>query len=101
MLNTLKPIKDNKPDDNKNLSKYKEIFEELSNERMSERLDISEKIDFNNLTCYFISPNLAPINFTSFRGPWNIYSEIKNVNISIKKVEKDQNKFKSSLSRIQ
>ena len=85
MLNTLKPIKDNKPDDNKNLSKYKEIFEELSNERMSERLDISEKIDFNNLTCYFTNPNLAPINFTSFRGPLNFYSEIKNGNISIKK----------------
>ena len=32
-LNTLKPIKDKKSNDNKKLLKYKEIFEELSNER--------------------------------------------------------------------
>ena len=77
VLNTLKPIKDNKSADNKNLSKSKEIFEELSNERMREIQNISEKIDFNNLTYHFESPNLAPISFIGFRGTLNIYNEIK------------------------
>ena len=67
---------------------------------MSEIQDISEKIDFKNLTYYFTSPNLVPINFIGFRVPLNIYKEIKNSNISIKKAEGDQNEFKSSLSQI-
>ena len=41
-LSTFKPIKDKKSDDNEKLSKCKEVFEELSNKRMSEIQDISE-----------------------------------------------------------
>ena len=61
---------------------------------------MSEKNNFNNLTYFFTNPNLAPIIFIGFRGPLNIYNEIGNGNISIKKAEEDQNKFKSSLSEI-
>ena len=60
---------------------------------------MSREVNFNNLTC-FKGPNFAPITFISFRGPLNIYEEIKNVNISIKKAEEDQNKFKWNLSEI-
>ena len=59
-----------------------------------------KKNNFNNLTYYFTSPNLAPISFISFRSPLNIYNKIKNGNVPIKKAEEDQNKFKSSLSEI-
>ena len=48
-LNTLKPIKDNNSDDDENLLKYKEIFEELSNKRTDEIQNMSKQIDFNNL----------------------------------------------------
>ena len=63
---------------------------------MSEIQDISEKIDFNNLTYYFTSPNLVPINFISFRGPLIIYNEIKNGNTSIKR----QKKIKINLDQV-
>ena len=51
---TLKPkeleaIKDNKSDDNENPLKYIEFFEELSNERLSEKYNISKQIGFKNL----------------------------------------------------
>ena len=42
---------------------------------------ISHEINFNDLTYHFTSPNLASLNFISFRGPLNIYNEIKNGNI--------------------
>ena len=42
-LSTLKAIKGKKSDDNEKLSKRKEVFEELSNKRISEIQDISEK----------------------------------------------------------
>ena len=67
---------------------------------MDEIQQISKETDLNNLTYYFKSPNLALINFIGFTGPLNIYKEIQNSNISIKKAEEDQKKFKSNLNNI-
>ena len=44
----------------------------LLDKRMDETQKMSDEINFNNLTCYFASPNLAPINFIGFKGPLNI-----------------------------
>ena len=44
---------------------------------MSEILHIAKQIDFNNLTYYFKSQNLASVSFIGFRGPLHIYNEIK------------------------
>ena len=63
---------------------------------MSEIQDITGKIDFNNLTYYFKGSNIAPITFISFRGPLNIFKEIKNGDISLKK----QWKIKTNLNQI-
>ena len=67
---------------------------------MSEIDDIAKQIDFNNLSYYFTSPNLALINFISFRGPMHIYNEINNGNISTEKIEEDQKEFESNLNKI-
>ena len=48
----------------------------------------------------FQSSNLAPINFIGFRGPLNIYEEIKNGNVAIVKIEEEQSQFKSKLNEI-
>ena len=79
VLNTLKPIKDNNSDDDENLLKYKEIFEELSNKRIDEIQNMSKQIDFNNLIYYFTTPDLALINFIRFKGPMHIYNDIKKI----------------------
>ena len=79
VLNTLKPIKDNNSDDDENLLKYKEIFEELSNKRIDEIQNMSKQIDFNNLICYFTTSDLALINFIRFKGPIHIYNDIKKI----------------------
>ena len=61
-LNTLKPketkaINDNKFDDKEKSLKYKEIYDELSNQRIGEIYKISNQIDFNYLTYYFKDKN--------------------------------------------
>ena len=96
-LKTLKPIKDNKPDDNDKLLKYKENFDELSNERIDKIYNISKQIDFNNLTYYFKNKNIRPINFVGFGGPLHIFNKIKNGNTSAEKIKEDQKQFKSNL----
>ena len=106
-VDTLKTLKlkeleatEDKSDDNEKHLKYKEVFNELSNERIGEIYNIGKEIDFNNLTYHFKSSNTAPINFIDFRGPMHIYNETKNGNISIEKIEADQKQFKSKLNEI-
>ena len=80
-LNTLKPketkaINDNKFDDKEKSLKYKEIYDELSNQRIGEIYKISNQIDFNHLTYYFKDKNkkkknskdknIYAINFLNF-----------------------------------
>ena len=65
-LKELEAIKDNKSDDNENPLKYIESFEELSNERLSEKYNISKQIGFKNLVFYFKSKGITPINFIDF-----------------------------------
>ena len=90
----LEAIRDNK------FSIHKEVFNELSNERISEINNISKEIDFNNLTYYFKGQAIPPINFIGFRGPLNIYKEIKNGNITLEKIEENQENLRSKLSEI-
>ena len=76
-LKELEAIED-KSDDNEKYLKYNEVFNELSNEGILEIYNISNEIDFNNLTYHFNGSNIAPIKFVSFRGSMHIYNEIKN-----------------------
>ena len=66
-----------------NFQYKKNVFDKSLDERTDQIQKMSGDIEFNNLTYYLKSQNLAPINFTSFRGPLNIYKEIKNGNINI------------------
>ena len=52
---------------------------------MNKIYNMSKQIEFNNLTYKFKDENLAPIDFTGFRGPFTIYENIKNGNISSEK----------------
>ena len=54
--------------------KFKEVFNELSNERIYNN---SKKFNFNNLTDHYKGSNTAPINFIDFKGPMHIYNEQK------------------------
>ena len=66
---------------------------------MYEMQKMSGDIEFNQLTYYFKNQNLAPLNFIGFRGLLNIYEEIKNGKISIKKAKEYQKKLKSNLNK--
>ena len=73
---TLKPKElkaiEYKSDDNEKQLKYKDVFNELSNQRIGgEIYNTSKKINLNHL------------NFIDFRGSMYISTEVKNGNTSI------------------
>ena len=85
---TLKPKElkaiEYKSDDNEKQLKYKDVFNELSNQRIGgEIYNTSKKINLNHLNYHFKGSNTASINFIDFRGSMYISTEVKNGNTSI------------------
>ena len=82
-----KGIADKSDDD---LLMEKETYNRLLNKRMSEIQEISEKIDYNNLVYYFKSKGSGKRNFIKFKGPFGLFREIRDSNISLTNAEKEQ-----------
>ena len=78
----------------------KGTYNRLLGERLNEIQEIRKKIDYNNLTYYFKTSDISPITFIKFKGPFGFFKETKSGNISLKKTEEEQNKFKSILGEI-
>ena len=69
--------------------KQKEVFQELTNQKIDEIQTLSKQIDFNNLVYYFNGESRSK-NFISFRGPLNFYKNIKNDHTTLEKAEKNK-----------
>ena len=61
---------------------------------------MAKEIDYNKLIYYFKGPHIAPINSIKHKGPFNIFKEIRDGDKTLKEIEENQNKFKSSSSQI-
>ena len=53
---------------------------------------MSDKIDFNNLTCNF-KGQTASISFGKFGGPMYIHGHLKNGDTTLQQVEKQEKDF--------
>ena len=62
---------------------------------MDEILKMTEKIDFNNLT-YNFKVQTASINLGKVGGPMYIYGHMKNDDISLQQVKKQQKELKKN-----
>ena len=62
--------------------------------------EVNDKIDYNDLNYNFKIKSSAPINFIKFKGPFGIFREIRDGNISLTKAEENQEDFKKELDQI-
>ena len=60
----------------------------------------SKEIDYKSLIYNFTTKYSGSINFIKFIGPFSLFKELKNRNISLEKSEKDQEKFKREFGQI-
>ena len=67
---------------------------------MAKLQNFFEPINFHDLAYNFKGPNLGPISFIEFKGPNHIFKSIKNGDIALENVEKEQMKLKSNLNPI-
>ena len=79
----------------------KETYDRLSGEKLNEIQEISNKINFNNLTYYLKTSGISPVNFIKFKGLFLFFfKEIRDDFKLLKEAEEKQIKFKSELNEI-
>ena len=77
----------------------KEIYDEVSEERMDEILKMSREINYSSLVYDFKVPTPS-IYFSIFRGPMYNYNQLKNGEKTLQQVEKEQKTSKKDLNEI-
>ena len=84
--------------DNPFISKQKEIFNKLVDERTEKITDLDKRVNSNNLM-YRCKGNTADLNFNDFDNASDIINKIRDGKIDLANVKNNQEKFKSLLSR--
>ena len=76
------------------ISKQKEIFNELVDERLEKITDLDKKVNSDDLI-YRYKGNTADVKFDKFDNALNIINKIQNGEIKLEDVKYNQEKFKS------
>ena len=81
------------------ISKQKEIFNELVDERLEKITDLDKKVNSNDLI-YRYKGNTPDLNFDEFDNAFDIIDKIRDGKIDLPNVKNNQEKFKSYLEEI-
>ena len=81
------------------ISKQKEIFNELVDERREKITDLDKKVNCDDLI-YRYKSNTADVNFNKFDNALDIIDKIRDGKIDLVDVKNNQEKFKSYLGEI-
>ena len=73
--------------DSKSILEQKEIFNKLVNERKDKIIELTEKINLDDLT-YYCKDNSAPQKFDNFDNGVTLFDKIKNGKIMLKDKKK-------------
>ena len=102
-LENLKPKELAKAVKDKSSSKFltkKEIYNRLFDKRLNEIQEISNEIGYNNLNYSFKTRSSGSIYFIKYKGPFGLFGEMRDGNISLKEAEENQEDFKKELGQI-
>ena len=81
------------------ISKRKEIFNELVDERREKITDLDKKVNSDDLI-YRYKGNTPDLNFDEFDNAFDIIDKIRDGKINLSDVKNNQEKFKSYLGEI-
>ena len=81
------------------ISKQKEIFNKLVDERLEKIADLDEKVNSDNLICRY-KDNTADAKFDKFDSAFSFLNKIRDSKISLTDAKCDQDDFKLDLGQI-
>ena len=97
-LESLKPKEETKPIENK--SKAEIIFNQLINKKKDLMKELHDSVDYKNLNFKYVDPKNNDVSFYGYRNSKELFSIIKNHQITFDDALKKQNEFLNKLSNI-
>ena len=79
------------------LEEQKKIFNEVIKERSSEFMNLEKMINPDNLIYEYKTEETSPKIFRIYQDPIKLFKDLRDGNINLKEVLKDQINFKSDL----
>ena len=79
------------------LEEQKKIFNGLIKERSSEFMNLEKMINPDNLIYEYKTEEISPKSFRIYQNPIKLFKDLRDGNINLKEVLKDQINFKSDL----
>ena len=83
-----------------NLKNKNKKVNKLFDKKPDEIQELSREIDSKNLNYNFTTKSSGSINFIRFKGPFSLFKNIRDRDISLEIVEEDQENFKRELCQI-
>ena len=83
-----------------NLKNKNKKVNKLFDKKPDEIQELSREIDSKNLNYNFTTKPSGSINFIRFKGPFSLFKNIRDRDISLEIVEEDQENFKRELCQI-
>ena len=80
------------------ISKQKEIFNELVDERLKEITELDKKVNYDDLI-YKYKSNTKDVEFNQFGNTFSLLNKIRDGKISLTNAKKDQGKFEKILDK--
>ena len=82
------------------LEEQRNTFNELVEERSSEFMNLEKRINPDNLIYMYKAEGISPKDFRNYWDSIRLFKDLRDGNVSQKKVLKDQINFKSDLTEI-
>ena len=97
----MKPIERSKAiTDDESLEQKEESYNKLIDEKLDEIQELSKNIDYKYLNYNFTTKASGSINFIRYKGPFSLFKNIRDGDISLEMTEEDQKKFRTEFSQI-
>ena len=78
----------------------KKIFNKFVEEKSHKFQNLKEKINHENLIYNYKTEGKSPKDFSDYQNPIDVFINLRNGNVNPREVLKNQNDFKSDLSKI-
>ena len=92
-LENLKPIERSKAKtDGESLEQKEEIYNKLLDKKLDEIQELNKNIDYKYLNYIFTTNASGSINFIRYKGPFSLFKNIRDGDISLEMAEEDQKK---------
>ena len=89
-LESLKPIKRSKATtDDESLEQKEESYNKLLDKKLDEIQELSQNIDCKYLNYSFTTKATGSINFIRYKGPFSLFKNIRDGDISLEMTEED------------